>query len=72
MVLLLVEGSQALCVDDNNWQLLANVCLAVENFFPDPETFRAWVDGRTDVEAFDLLPFSLYCFHKQLVFKGPL
>lgn len=51
MILLLIESSQALCVYDDDWQLLVGVGVAVEDLSPDPEPFGARIDSWSNLEA---------------------
>ena len=74
VVLLLVECSKSLSVDDYDWHFLFFVSCAIKYFFPDPKPLRASINGRADCEAHilcavlcHLLFLRPQCFKKQLI-----
>ena len=51
MVLFFIESTEAFSVDQDNGCLLVWVIWRIEDFFQEPQSFRAWINRWTDLEA---------------------
>ena len=61
MIVLFVKCTQALCVNDYDWECPVFICLSIKDLFPNPKALGAWVNSWPNSKTsnlFRLLPCS--------------
>ena len=57
MILLLIEGTQALSINNNDRELLP-IFLCIEHLFPYPQALGTWINSWAYLKALEYLGFD--------------